>query len=274
MEPVTFDYDKCNNDGICAAVCPRKLIKLDPVSSRPESIPEAADLCINCGHCLAVCPASAIILKGVNPDDCRRIANNQLPNYGQVDLLMRSRRSIRVYKDKSIDREMIEQLLDTCSYAPSGSNSQPVHWIVASGRDRLNNLAQMVIGWMEQAVEAKTPIAERMHLDVVVEGWKRGEDRIFRDGPAVIITHAPELGSLPSANCAVAMTFLDLAAAVIGLGTCWVGYLILAASQHPPINEALGIPQDHRLYGAMIVGYPKFSYQRIPERNQPNVCWW
>jgi hypothetical protein len=49
---------------------------------------------------------------------------------------------------------------------------------------------------------------------------------------------------------------------------------MLAASQHPPISEALGIPQDHRLYGAMIVGYPEFSYQRIPERNQPSVCWW
>lgn len=274
MEPVIFDYDKCNNDGICAHVCPRKLIALDAETSRPESIPEAAELCINCGHCLAVCPTSAIALKGVNPEDCRRISKKQLPNFEQVDLLMRSRRSIRVYKDKPLDREIIEQLLDTCRYAPSGSNSQPVHWIVASGRERLDVLAQMVIDWMQQEVDAKSPLAERMHLDVVVEGWKRGEDRIFRGGPAVMMTHAPEIGSLPSENCAIAMTFLDLAAAVLGLGTCWVGYLMLAAAQHPPISEALGIPQGHRFYGAMIVGYPKYAYQRIPQRNQPNLTWW
>ena len=274
MEPVIFDYDKCNNDGICAAVCPRKLIKLDAESSKPESIPEAAELCINCGHCLAVCPTSAIILKGVNSEDCPRINKKRLPDYEQVDLLMRSRRSIRVYKDTPLDHEIIEQLLDTCRYAPSGSNSQPVHWIVASGRERVNDLAQMVIDWMQQAVEDNNPITERMNLDVVVEGWKRGEDRIFRGGPAVMMTHAPEIGSLPSENCVIAMTFLDLAAAVLGLGTCWVGYLMLAASQHPPIREALGIPQDHRFFGAMIVGYPKFSYQRIPQRNQPNVSWW
>ena len=274
MEPVIFDYDKCNNDGICAHVCPRKLIALDAETSRPESIPEAAELCINCGHCLAVCPTSAIALKGVNPEDCRRISKKQLPNFEQVDLLMRSRRSIRVYKDKPLDREIIEQLLDTCRYAPSGSNSQPVHWIVASGRERLDVLAQMVIDWMQQEVDAKSPLAERMHLDVVVEGWKRGEDRIFRGGPAVMMTHAPEIGSLPSENCAIAMTFLDLAAAVLRLGTCWVGYLMLAAAQHPPISEALGIPQGHRFYGAMIVGYPKYAYQRIPQRNQPNLTWW
>ena len=274
MEPVMFDYDKCNNDGICANVCPRKLIVLDAETSKPETISEVSELCINCGHCLAVCPTSAITLNGVNPEDCPPIDKKELPVYEQVDLLMRSRRSIRAYKDKPLDRKIIEQLLDTCRYAPSGSNSQPVHWIVASGHERLNSLAQMVIDWMQQAVEAKSPIAERMHLDVVVESWKRGEDRIFRGGPAVLMTYAPEIGSLPSENCVIAMTFLDLAAASLGLGTCWVGYLMLAASEHSPIIEALGIPQDHCFCGAMIVGYPKYTYQRIPQRNQLNVSWW
>ena len=173
MEPVIFDYDKCNNDGICADVCQRKLIKLDAKTSRPESIPEAVELCINCGHCLAVCPTSAITVKGVSPENCRRISRKELPDYQQVDLLMRSRRSIRVYKDRPLDQKIIEQLLDTCRYAPSGSNTQPVHWIVASGRDRLDKLAQMVIDWMQQEVDERSPVAERMHLDVVVKGWKR-----------------------------------------------------------------------------------------------------
>jgi len=273
MGPVLFDYDKCNNDGLCADVCPRKLIALDAETARPETISEVSELCINCGHCLAVCPAGAIALNGVGPEDCTSVAKEKLPVYDPVDLLMKSRRSIRVYKDEPLDGKIIEQLLDTCRYAPSGSNSQPVHWIVASGGERLNSLAQMVIDWMDQAVAAKSPIAVRMHLDVVVESWKRGEDRIFRSGPAVIMTHAPEFGSLPSENCVIAMTFLDLAAAVLGLGTCWVGYLMLAAAEHPPLIEALGIPQDHCLSGAMIVGYPKYTYRRIPPRNPLNVSW-
>lgn len=274
MEPVKFDYDKCSNDGICANVCPRRLIVLDATTSKPVTIPEVSELCISCGHCLAVCPTSAITLNGISPEDCPTIAKKQLPSYEQVDLLMRSRRSIRVYKDKPLDRKIIEQLLDTCRYAPSGTNSQPVHWIVASGYERLNCLAQMIIDWMQQMVEVKNPIAERMRLDVVVESWKRGEDRIFRGGPAVIMAHAPEIGSLPLENCVIAMTFLDLAAASLGLGTCWVGYLMLAATEHAQIIEVLGIPEGHLLYGAMIVGYPKYTYQRIPQRNQLNVSWW
>ena len=57
----------------------------------------------------------------------------------------------------------------------------------------------------------------------------------------------------------------------MGLGACWVGYLMLAATQYEPLKDALGIPNDHRLYGAMVVGYPKYSYRRIPPRNQAKV---
>jgi nitroreductase/NAD-dependent dihydropyrimidine dehydrogenase PreA subunit len=242
MEPIIVDYDKCNADGICADVCPRKLIVVDAEDSMPRPIPEAVELCISCGHCLTACPTSAITLKEVAPEDCPPIKKSLWPDYNQLDQLLKSRRSIRVYQDKPIDSEIIETLLETCRFAPSGSNGQPVNWIMATGSSRLKDLAQLVIDWMSHAVETKQPIAERLHLDVVVRGWD--------------------------------MTYLDLAAASMGLGACWVGYLMLAATQHAPLKKALGIPQDHRLYGAMVVGYPKYSYHRIPPRNQPKVVMW
>jgi nitroreductase/NAD-dependent dihydropyrimidine dehydrogenase PreA subunit len=274
MNPVVFDYEKCTGDGLCVAVCPRKLIEQDTESSKPTTIAEAPELCINCGHCLAVCPSGAISLNGVYPEDCLTTNKNLHPRFDQVDLLLRSRRSIRAYKNRPAENKIIEQLLDTCRYAPSGSNTQPVSWIVASGDQRLRKLAQLVIDWMEHAIETKNPVAERMHLDVVVDSWRKGEDRIFRGAPAVIVSHAPQIGSLPLENCIIAMTYLDVVSASLGLGTCWVGYLMLAASQYAVIGDALEIPRDHRLFGAMVVGYPKYSYQRIPPRNQLNLTWW
>jgi nitroreductase/NAD-dependent dihydropyrimidine dehydrogenase PreA subunit len=274
MKPIAVNYDKCNADGICADVCPRKLIVIDDKDSKPRPIPEAAERCISCGHCLAACPTSAISLNEIAPESCAPIDKKFWPDYDQLDQLFKSRRSIRVYKNKPVDRNIIEKLLETCRYAPSGSNGQPVNWIIADGPERLKDLAQLVINWMSHAVETRQPVAERMHLDVVVDAWNRGEDRIFRKAPMLIVTHALQTGSLPQESCVIAMTYFDLAAASIGLGTCWVGYLMLAAAHHPPLREALGLPQDHRLYGAMIVGYPKYSYHRIPPRNQPKVVWW
>jgi nitroreductase/NAD-dependent dihydropyrimidine dehydrogenase PreA subunit len=274
MEPVVVDNKSCNGDGLCAAVCPRKLIAFDKERKTPASIPRAAELCINCGHCLSVCPTGAITLNGTSPADCREIDPEMLPGFEKMDLLLRTRRSIRVYKKKRVDRGVIERLLDTCRYAPSGSNSQPVGWIATSEAPRLRDLAQLVIDWMAQAVEAGDPDARRMHLDVVVESWGRGEDRIFRGAPAVVMCHAPETASLPLENAIIAMTVFDLAAASLGLGTCWVGYLMLAAARHPPIREALRIPEGNRLFGAMVLGYPVYAYQRIPPRKATDLIWW
>lgn len=274
MNPVIIDYEKCNGDGICADVCPRKLIAFAKENAKPIPIPEIEELCIGCGHCLAACPAGAISHERSSPDECAKIDKGLWPIYDQLDHLLRSRRSTRVYKDKPVERKTIEQVLGTCRYAPSGSNSQPVKWIIVSGRDRLMDLGQMVIDWMKDAIESKHPLAEKLRLSSVVEGWEKGEDRIFRDAPMVVITHAPEVGALPLENCVIAMTCFELAAVSIGLGACWVGFLMLAANLYLPIKEALGIPKDHKLFGAMIVGYPKYSYQRIPPRNQPDVVWW
>jgi len=274
MKLIKFNYDKCIADGICSDICPRKLIVVDDEDSKPRQIPEAAELCISCGHCLAVCPTSAITLNEIAPENCPPINKGRWPDYNQLDQLLKSRRSIRVYKNKPVDREIIDTLLETCRYAPSGSNAQPVNWIIVSGSGRLKELAQLVIDWMIHAVETKQPIAERLRLDVVVRSWNRGEDRIFREAPMVIMTHALETGSLPLESCVIAMTYFDLAAASMGLGACWVGYLMLAATEYTPLKEALGLPEDHRLYGAMVFGYPKYTYHRIPPRNQTKVVLW
>jgi hypothetical protein len=37
--------------------------------------------------------------------------------------------------------------------------------------------------------------------------------------------------------------------------------------------ETLELPAQHASFGAMMVGYPKFKYQRLPLRNEPKISW-
>lgn len=271
MEPVIIDYDICNKDGICSDVCPRKLIMMK--EGAPVPIDGIENYCIRCGHCLAVCPKGAISVYGSKPAECLKMDKIQRATYGQLDHLMKSRRSIRVYKQKPVEKRIIQKIMDTCRYSPTGSNAQQVNWIIATDKNKIKKLAQLTIDWMKEAMASKHPLSTELPMASFIDSWERGEDRIFRGAPLVLMSHSPELGSLPLESCVIAMTYFDLVAASLGLGTCWVGVFMVAAAEHPSIKRTLEIPTDHRLYGTMVVGYPKYAYQRIPDRNQPQMTW-
>ena len=46
---------------------------------------------------------------------------------------IRTRRSIRSYKPEPVPKEVLEELLDVCRWAPSGGNAQPWHFAVLGG---------------------------------------------------------------------------------------------------------------------------------------------
>jgi hypothetical protein len=39
------------------------------------------------------------------------------------------------------------------------------------------------------------------------------------------------------------------------------------------LQETLALPEEHQSFGAMMVGYPKFEYQRIPMRKEAQITW-
>ncbi|MHB8122411.1 MAG: nitroreductase family protein [Desulfuromonadaceae bacterium] len=47
----------------------------------------------------------------------------------QVEHFFRSRRSIRTYSPKEMEREKLSRLISIAQYAPSGTNSQQVQWL-------------------------------------------------------------------------------------------------------------------------------------------------
>ncbi len=54
--------------------------------------------------------------------------------------------------------------------------------------------------------------------------------------------------------------------------TTW-DYFLLAAERDPGINEVLSLPQTHRVFGGMAMGYPRLKYKSWPERRKARVRW-
>jgi nitroreductase len=69
----------------------------------------------------------------------------------------------------------------------------------------------------------------------------------------------------------IAITYIQLAAPALGLGTTFTGCINTASQSYPPLIEALGLPEGYIPYGTFIVGYPTEEYQRIPARKPVDV---
>lgn len=272
MTLFNIDTKTCNQDGICAAVCPTQVIEFQK-GGYPAPKVEAEEICIRCGHCVAVCPTASFSHRDMPIDQCPPVQKELLLDEAQCANFLRNRRSIRIYKKKAVPKEDLARLIEIARYAPTGHNSQPVHWLVLGNPDELRKLAGIVVDWMRWVVKNAPEIAQTLHMDRTIGRWEDGADVILRDAPVVVVAHGEKDNRAAPTSCTIAMTYLELAATAMGLGGCWGGYFIAAAGMFPPMIEALGLPEGHECFGAMMVGYPKFTYHRLPTRNTPPIAW-
>lgn len=273
MSFITIDQAKCNKKGICVAECPTRVIRMDFKDGYPRPTPDFYDFCLKCGHCVAVCPTEALSLHWLRPEDCKPIKSELVVTPEQVEQLLSGRRSIRSFKGKLVPRAILEKLLEIASFAPSVKNQQPWHWIVVQNPKEVRRLAGMVIDWMHTVIQNNLEEAEFMGFTRVAAHWDEGYEYICRGAPHLIVVHASSNLRSGAEDCALALSLFDLYATSFGIGTCWGGYFCRATNAYTALSEALGIPSDHLAFGTMMIGYPKFQYQRIPIRNRPVVTW-
>ncbi len=273
MNFFTIDPEKCNRDELCVKACPTKVIQMSSSEELPVPIPEFEEYCLACGHCVAVCPTEAFSLSWLSPGKCLDVHKEFSISQEQAEQFLRSRRSIRNFKDKPVERQKLEKLLEIACFAPSAKNSQPWHWTVIEDQTEVRRLASMVIDWMRSVITQHPEQADQRGFVRVVSTWDAGEERICRGAPHVIVVHGDKDYGFGAEDGALALSYFELFAPTLGLGSCWGGYFYSAVNAYPPLFEALGLPANHRAYGAVMVGYAKFKYQRIPLRNEPQVSW-
>jgi nitroreductase/NAD-dependent dihydropyrimidine dehydrogenase PreA subunit len=273
MSLFTIDEEKCKKDGICAAECPFAIIDFQDNDKVPQPFDYSEAVCINCGHCVSVCPHEALTHKHLTPQDCLQIDKKFALNVEQAEHFLRSRRSIRNYKDKAVEKEKIAKLIHIASHAPSGHNAQPAIWQVVNGKGKVNELSALVIDWMKNVLKTQPDLGKMLHLDQITGAWEMDFDIISRRAPALILTNGGKTNPFADNACKIAMTFFDLAAPSLGLGSCWNGYFNMAAVSWEPLQKALGFEEGITNYGTMMLGYPKYKYYRMPNRNTPRVSW-
>lgn len=257
--------DKCIACGNCVKDCPVHIIDLDTgVAAVPEDkMPE----CLGCQHCLAICPTSAVAVDGKQPEDSYPIG---LPSPKAIDLLMRSRRSIRQFDPEPVDRELFDKVLTTAAHAPTGVNIRHRHFTVVLDPKVMHELRDR---FCQTVVDnaGKVP-ADQEWLVSAAAGWfEKKRDVLFRGAPHIMVATCSPGAATPVADCIIALSYFELAAQTYGLATVWCGLVEWLLQFVPETRALFGIPEDHTIGYAMLFGRPGIQYQRTAQHTAENV---
>lgn len=272
MSIIEINQETCNQCGICAAECPRHLIALQD-GGFPQPVARAEAACIGCGHCVVVCPSGSLNHRDSPLEKSPKIEKGLKITPERVEQLLKSRRSVRVFKNQLVPRETIARLIEDARYAPTGHNLQEVEWLVIDDKKELDRIEELGTDWLRWVIENLPQMAVTSDMVEKLERQKLNHDVFLRGAPALVVAHAAKDIAMAITDSANALSYLDLAASSLGLGTCWVGYVHIMANSFPPVKAALALPENHSVYGCVTLGYNKFKYQRIPLRKDPKIVW-
>lgn len=168
-----------------------------------------------------------------------------------------SRRSIRKYlTDKPIEQEKISEIMESARLAPSGSNTQPWHFILVKSEEKKKEIAAVSHNqqWMMSA-----PLFIICVADI--------RSRINEDIKITVNDISPEFEVKQIIrDTSIAMEHMVLTAESLGLGTCWVAWFT-----QNEIRPILNIPFDKYVVGIITVGYTDESPKPRPRKKSDQM---
>lgn len=186
-----------------------------------------------------------------------------------------TRRAVRKYKAKSVDKKLIEQLLAAGRMAPSAMNRQPWKFYVVTNKEIIHKLSG--------------DIAKKAFKETVRKGMKgvlktlsalfhfvgsfdlsTFHDPVFYGAPVVIFITAPNNNEWAQLDIGMCAQNIMLTAKSIGLDTCPIGFGKFV--EHTKHSYLLNIPETESVQLSIIVGYGE---EKPPahERKTDNVVY-
>ena len=295
MVMISIDRSRCIKDGLCAKVCPRNIFVQHEKLTEPELV--NLEYCIACGQCLAICSKDAIQHSEISPTVIREFQFELMPSPDQVMELLKTRRSIRAFRDKTLEKDAIETIIAGAQFAPSGHNSQSTEFLVVQDRDLLDQISKMAVEYLKFEIRrfgnpifqsfallanresAESGLHEIPRFRQLKSQFESGEDPILKGAPALLVFHAPEAIGFADVNAQLALQNASLIAHSMGIGHFFTGWVLSpcraprARAWNRRIPDLLGIPPGNQIYGALALGYPILRFKKLIERESPQIRW-
>lgn len=263
---VEITEKKCIGCGLCAQDCPAKNLAV----KNGKAFVRGA--CMECGHCFAVCPAKAVSISDYPEDGIIELGEERIICGEEFLRLVKSRRSIRNFHEKSIDRETWKRILEAGRFTATGVNRQDVKYVVvqedlAKTKKYIWKGFASVIEQLKTAQGEEDPFVRRLQAMYGIYQSSPQKDPLFFNAPSllVITSSSPLNGGLAASN-------IELMAHAEGLGALYSGFIHRAFAARDEACEYLGIEKE-KICACMLLGYPRVKYHRSVPRKETQIQW-
>jgi nitroreductase len=179
--------------------------------------------------------------------------------------LVKNRRSIREFEDRKVSLEVIEEIIEESTLAPSSGNGQPWKFIVIEDPNWIKKLSDESKKNLLNNME-RNPDSPSKRYEMAL---RNPDFNVYYNAPFLVyIAGSKKIGTI-YVDCALCASYFMFAAVSRGLGTCWIGL-----GQHirdSELRKAIGLPEDHVIVAPIVVGYPKSIIPNVPERSKPQI---
>jgi nitroreductase len=146
--------------------------------------------------------------------------------------LARERRSVRVFTDKLVEQEKIDQIIETALRSPSGRGRRPYHLVVVDDRALITKLAET----------------------------KPHGGAFLKSAPlAIVVCGVPQQSDMWIEDCAIAAVSMQYAVTDLGLGSCWAHVRDRKyddeTTSRAYVAELLQLPQELDVLCILGIGY-------------------
>ncbi len=183
--------------------------------------------------------------------------------------LMRERRSVRTFSDRSVPRELIEQAILTAGTAPSGAHREPWHFVAVNDRKLQSKIREAAEKEERESYERRMPKAWREAIDPLGTDWHKP---FLETAPWIVVCFAKNIGDDGKKNYYVQ----ESCGIACGLFIAAIHNLGLVTLTHTPspmrfLGEILGRPKHERAFILFPVGYPAEN-ATVPDLQRKNLA--